>query len=70
MAEPARARPRDDSRGPPLTFDLSVVIHRPPEAVFALLADIQTVEPIPRRGAVRMEKFPGGPVKEPASAVA
>lgn len=55
------ARPRDENIGPPLTFDLSVAIRRPPEAVFALLADVQDVEPIPRRAAVRMEKLPSGP---------
>lgn len=42
------------------TFDLSVAIRRPPPAVFALLADIQDAEPIPRSAAVRMVKEPGG----------
>jgi hypothetical protein len=42
-------------------FDLSVAIRRPPPAVFALLADIQDAEPIPRSAAVRMVKEPAGP---------
>lgn len=44
----------------PLTFDLSVRIERRPEEVFALLADVQDAEPIPRRAAVRMTKEPAG----------
>lgn len=43
------------------TFDLSVAIRCPSSAVFALLADIQNAEPIPRRAAVRMIKEPVGP---------
>ena len=42
-----RAGPRDDSPGRPLTFDLSVMIRRPPAAVFTFLADVQEHEPIP-----------------------
>jgi hypothetical protein len=42
-------------------FDLSVAIRRPPSAVFALLADIQNAEPIPRRATVRMIKRAYGP---------
>jgi hypothetical protein len=42
-------------------FDLSVAIRRPPPAVFALLADIQDAEPIPRSEAIRMVKEPAGP---------
>ena len=45
----------------PPTFDLSVAIRRPPPAVFALLADIQDAEPIPRSAVVRMVKEPAGP---------
>ncbi|WP_457948803.1 SRPBCC family protein [Pseudarthrobacter sp. alpha12b] len=44
-----------------ITFDLSVVINRPPSAVFALLADVQDFEPIPHDAAVRMFKDPAGP---------
>ncbi|WP_448810612.1 SRPBCC family protein [Agromyces bauzanensis] len=51
----------DSSRSSPLTFDLSVVIRRPPRAVFELLADIQDAEPIPRSATVRMVKDPAGP---------
>lgn len=43
------------------TFDLSVAIRRPPSAVFALLADIQDFEPIPRRESIRMVKEPAAP---------
>lgn len=43
------------------TFDLSVAIRRPPPTVFALLADIQDAEPIPRSAAIRMVKEPTGP---------
>ncbi|MFI7542232.1 SRPBCC family protein [Actinoplanes sp. NPDC049599] len=43
------------------TFDLSVSIRRPPAAVFAVLADIQDSEPIPRNATVRMVKEPLGP---------
>lgn len=42
-------------------FDLSVAIRRPPREVFALLADIQEAEPIPRDATVRMVKEPIGP---------
>lgn len=41
-------------------LDLSVMIRRPPSEVFALLADIQEAEPLPRRAVVRMEKDPAG----------
>jgi uncharacterized protein YndB with AHSA1/START domain len=50
-----------ERRSPGLAFDLSVAIRRPPPAVFALLADIQDAEPIPRSAAVRMVKEPSGP---------
>jgi uncharacterized protein YndB with AHSA1/START domain len=43
------------------TLDLSVMIRRSPSEVFALLADIQQAEPLPRRAVVRMEKDPAGP---------
>jgi hypothetical protein len=36
------------------------MIRRPRSAVFALLADIQQAEPLPRRAVVRMEKDPAG----------
>lgn len=42
-------------------FDLSVMIRRPAAEVFALLADIQDAEPLPRRATLRMEKDPSGP---------
>ncbi|GAB4585586.1 SRPBCC family protein [Nocardia sp. IFM 10818] len=45
----------------PAIFVLSVPIRRPPPAVFALLADIQDFEPIPRTATVRMDKEPPGP---------
>lgn len=52
---------RSDSPSPRSTFDFSVAIRRPPSTVFALLADIQDAEPIPRSAAVRMVKEPTGP---------
>ncbi|RDI55203.1 SRPBCC family protein [Nocardia mexicana] len=42
-------------------IDLSVAIGRPPAAVYAMLADIQDFEPIPRSAEVRMIKEPTGP---------
>jgi hypothetical protein len=44
-------------------IDLSVAVRRPPEAVFALLADVQDVEPVPRRAHVEMVKEPTGPTR-------
>lgn len=59
------ARPSRSHRtrpGPAVTsFDLAVAIGCPPAAVFALLADIQDFEPIPRSAMVRMVKEPTGP---------
>jgi uncharacterized protein YndB with AHSA1/START domain len=43
------------------TFELAVQVRRRPEVVFALLADVQDAEPIPRRATVRMTKHPTGP---------
>jgi hypothetical protein len=37
------------------------MIRRPAAEVFALIADIQDAEPLPRRAALRMEKDPSGP---------
>ena len=42
------------------TLDLSVMIRRPASEAFALLADIQEAEPLPRRAVVGMEKDPAG----------
>jgi menaquinone-dependent protoporphyrinogen oxidase len=42
-------------------LDLSVMLRRPAQELFALLAEIQDAEPLPRRTAVRMEKDPSGP---------
>ena len=47
--------------GAGLAFDLSVRIRRPAPEVFALLADIQDAEPLPRRATLRMVKDPPGP---------
>jgi hypothetical protein len=44
-------------------IDRSITVRRPPEAVFALLADIQDVEPIPQRARVEMVKEPTGPTR-------
>lgn len=44
-----------------IAFDLSIEIRRPPATVYSLLADIQEVEPVPHRAAVRMVKDPTGP---------
>lgn len=41
-------------------IDLSVDLPVPASAAYDLLADIQDVEPIPRRAAVRMVKEPAG----------
>lgn len=48
----------DTSTGPPLTFDLSVKIRRPPTTVFAFLVDVQDHEPIPTDAHVHMTKHP------------
>ena len=61
MAVGDDASARDDSPGVPLTYDLSVPIQCRPEALFALLADIQDAEPIPKSAKVRMTKEPVGP---------
>ncbi len=50
-----------EGRSAGLAFDLSVAIRRPPPTVFALLADNQDAEAIPRSAAVRMVKEPIGP---------
>ncbi len=44
-------------------IDLGIVVRRPPRVVFDLLADIQDVEPIPRRAHVEMRKDPAGPTR-------
>lgn len=54
---PAAGSSRSRSRP---TLDLSVMIRRPLSEVFALLADIQEAERLPRRAVVRMEKDPAG----------
>jgi hypothetical protein len=56
--------PTDHAPGTPLEFDLSVRVRRPASAVFALLADVQDVEPLPRAAGVRMSKTPQGPTHE------
>lgn len=62
MAQTPKPGDKGDQRpAPPPTFDLSLAIRRPPGAVFALLADIQDFEPIPRSAVVRMVKEPAGP---------
>lgn len=58
-AKPGATRNETPSRR--VTFDLAVAIRCPPSAVFALLADIQDAEPIPRSATVRMVKEPTGP---------
>jgi deazaflavin-dependent oxidoreductase (nitroreductase family) len=52
-----------DAPGPgrDCTLDLAIAIRRPPHDVYALLADIQDAEPIPRRAVVQMVKNPAGP---------
>ncbi len=57
----SRSRRAGNGTAPVPTFDLSVAIRRPPATVFALLADIQDAEPIPRSAGVRMVKEPSGP---------
>lgn len=47
------------------TIDLAIGIRQPPEAVYALLADIQDAEPVPRRAVVRMIKDP--PARPPSA---
>lgn len=47
--------------GAGLAFDLSVRIRGPAPEVFALLADVQDAEPLPRRATLRMVKDPPGP---------
>jgi hypothetical protein len=55
------------SAGPPIApgrgelIDLAVPLRCPPAAAFALLADVQDSEPLPRRATVRMVKDPPGP---------
>lgn len=61
MREPAGDGHRGVTEHTPPTFDLTVPIDRPPEAVFAFLSDVQDAEPIPRSASVRMVKDPAGP---------
>ena len=49
-------------RGIAMDFDLSVTIKRPPEAVYAVLADIQKYI-VPGSSVPEMEKVPAGPTK-------
>jgi hypothetical protein len=42
-------------------FDLSVAVARPPADVYAMVADVQDAEPLPRRPRVRMVKEPPAP---------
>lgn len=53
--------PNASFAGSTFDLDLSVGIRRPPAALFALLADIQDAEPIPRSADIRMVKEPSGP---------
>jgi hypothetical protein len=53
--------PTDHSPGTRLVFDLSVPVRRAAPDVYALLADIQDLEPLPRAARVRMTKSPAGP---------
>jgi uncharacterized protein YndB with AHSA1/START domain len=57
---PGRMAEADSGSSSIRTLDLSVMIRRPPRRVFALLADVQDAEPLPRRAVVRMEN-PSGP---------
>lgn len=57
------AEPEDDAPGTPLTYDLSVPIRRPASTVYALLADVQDLEPLPRAAGVLMTKEPAGPTR-------
>jgi hypothetical protein len=53
--------PTDHSPGTRLVFDLSVPVRRAAPDVYALLADIQALEPLP--AGVRMTKSPAGPTR-------
>jgi hypothetical protein len=56
--------PTDHAPQTPLEFDLSVPVRRPAAAVYALLADVQEAEPLPRTAGVRLSKTPSGPTHE------
>lgn len=53
--------PTDHSPETRLVFDLSVPVRRSAQDVYAMLADIQDLEPIPRAAGVKMTKTPVGP---------
>ena len=44
-------------------FDLATDADLPPAEVYAFLAAVQDVEPIPRKATVRMRKEPPGPTR-------
>jgi hypothetical protein len=46
-----------------MEYDLSIPIPRPPEAVYAVLADIQNYIQGPRSPVPEMEKIPAGPTR-------
>jgi uncharacterized protein YndB with AHSA1/START domain len=56
-ARPGAHDPVDHSPGSPLTYELSVVVRRPPDEVYAVLADVQDWTDTPRSG-VSMVKEP------------
>lgn len=55
--------PTDHSPQTRLRFDLSVPVRRDAQDMYALLADVQDLEPLPRAPGVRMTKSPGGPTR-------
>jgi hypothetical protein len=46
-----------------MEYDLSVTIHRPPDAIWAFLTEIQEYIHAPGSPVPEMEKIPGGPTK-------
>jgi uncharacterized protein YndB with AHSA1/START domain len=58
-ARPGAHDPVDHSPGSPLTYELSILVRRPPTEVYAVLADVQDWTDTPRSG-VSMVKEPLG----------
>ena len=59
-ARPGAHEPVDHSPASPLTYELSVVVRRPPAEVYAVLADVQDLTDTTRSGVSMVKEPPGG----------
>jgi hypothetical protein len=58
-ARPGAPDPVDHSPGSPLTYELSMIVRRPPAEVYALLANVQDWTDTPRSGVSMVKEPPG-----------